>query len=145
MLDGHIGRGVGFACVMLILEDLEFDPAIGMLETDEALTEAHARLARRNAILVEMLDPPFERTLRDRIGADGELVRSLAPLLARAARREGRHHRAGGAELVREIEMVDGSAAVVEQRSAEQTSELQSLMRISYAVFCLKQKKETQR
>src|SRR3546814_9589146 len=25
MLDGHIGRGVGFACVMLILEDLEFD------------------------------------------------------------------------------------------------------------------------
>src|SRR3546814_19303320 len=63
-----------------------------------------------------MLDPPFERTLRDRIGADSELVRSLAPLLARAARREGRHHRAGGAELVREIEMVDGSAAVVEQR-----------------------------
>src|SRR3546814_12209040 len=55
MLDGHIGRGVGFACVMLILEDLEFDPAIGMLETDEALTEAHARLARRNAILVEKI------------------------------------------------------------------------------------------
>src|SRR3546814_3395126 len=27
-------------------------------------------------------------------------------------------------------------------RSAEQTSELQSLMRISYAVFCLKQKKK---
>src|SRR3546814_11780253 len=25
MLDGHIGRGVGFACVMLILEDLEFE------------------------------------------------------------------------------------------------------------------------
>src|SRR3546814_10336031 len=71
MLDGHIGRGVGFACVMLILEDLEFDPAIGMLETDEALTEAHARL-----------------------------------------------------------------------RSEEHTSELQSLMRISYAVFCLKKKKK---
>src|SRR3546814_8269046 len=28
------------------------------------------------------------------------------------------------------------------QRSEEHTSELQSLMRISYAVFCLKQKKE---
>src|SRR3546814_9620032 len=28
-------------------------------------------------------------------------------------------------------------------RSAEQTSELQSLMRISYAVFCLKKKKTT--
>src|SRR3546814_9555329 len=29
------------------------------------------------------------------------------------------------------------------QRSEEHTSELQSLMRISYAVFCLKQKKST--
>src|SRR3546814_6336966 len=29
-------------------------------------------------------------------------------------------------------------------RSEEQTSELQSLMRISYAVFCLKKKQETQ-
>src|SRR3546814_3408952 len=31
-----------------------------------------------------------------------------------------------------------------EARSEEHTSELQSLMRISYAVFCLKKKKETQ-
>src|SRR3546814_9913633 len=32
-------------------------------------------------------------------------------------------------------------AAVLLQRSEEHTSELQSLMRISYAVFCLKKKK----
>src|SRR3546814_3673510 len=31
----------------------------------------------------------------------------------------------------------------VEDRSEEHTSELQSLMRISYAVFCLKKKKKT--
>src|SRR3546814_2598155 len=31
---------------------------------------------------------------------------------------------------------------VMEMRSEEHTSELQSLMRISYAVFCLKKKKE---
>src|SRR3546814_6469481 len=31
------------------------------------------------------------------------------------------------------------------QRSEEQTSELQSLMRISYAVFCLKKKKHTRK
>src|SRR3546814_9469728 len=31
----------------------------------------------------------------------------------------------------------------VEKRSEEHTSELQSLMRISYAVFCLKKKKKT--
>src|SRR3546814_10728552 len=35
-------------------------------------------------------------------------------------------------------------AVFVEQRSEEHTSELQSLMRISYAVFCLKKKKTSQ-
>src|SRR3546814_9824475 len=34
---------------------------------------------------------------------------------------------------------------VVRDRSEEQTSELQSLMRISYAVFCLKKKNEHER
>src|SRR3546814_1868899 len=33
-------------------------------------------------------------------------------------------------------------AALKEDRSEEHTSELQSLMRISYAVFCLKKKKK---
>src|SRR3546814_1400382 len=39
--------------------------------------------------------------------------------------------------------LVDESGAAVRhpQRSEEHTSELQSLMRISYAVFCLKKKK----
>src|SRR3546814_8253150 len=35
--------------------------------------------------------------------------------------------------------------AFARERSEEHTSELQSLMRISYAVFCLKKKKNTQR
>src|SRR3546814_1091513 len=35
-----------------------------------------------------------------------------------------------------------GDGQVVRDRSEEHTSELQSLMRISYAVFCLKQKKD---
>src|SRR3546814_4144233 len=35
-------------------------------------------------------------------------------------------------------------AATIEMRSEEHTSELQSLMRISYAVFCLKKKKNIQ-
>src|SRR3546814_1468471 len=37
-----------------------------------------------------------------------------------------------------------GAAAMVPARSEEHTSELQSLMRISYAVFCLKKKKRRQ-
>src|SRR3546814_1418617 len=36
-----------------------------------------------------------------------------------------------------------GSSLFPKERSEEHTSELQSLMRISYAVFCLKQKKST--
>src|SRR3546814_6577127 len=37
-----------------------------------------------------------------------------------------------------------GEPAPIGLRSEEHTSELQSLMRISYAVFCLKKKKKTQ-
>src|SRR3546814_4630017 len=36
-----------------------------------------------------------------------------------------------------------GRLCVISNRSEEHTSELQSLMRISYAVFCLKKKKKT--
>src|SRR3546814_7993120 len=35
----------------------------------------------------------------------------------------------------------ESDAAILVERSEEHTSELQSLMRISYAVFCLKKKK----
>src|SRR3546814_3076826 len=38
---------------------------------------------------------------------------------------------------------VHGAASAGTPRSEEHTSELQSLMRISYAVFCLKKKKNT--
>src|SRR3546814_1879226 len=39
--------------------------------------------------------------------------------------------------------LVDRDPVTFEYRSEEHTSELQSLMRISYAVFCLKKKKTT--
>src|SRR3546814_2991325 len=39
----------------------------------------------------------------------------------------------------------EGLTCVLSVRSEEQTSELQSLMRISYAVFCLKNKKRTKK
>src|SRR3546814_8383386 len=40
--------------------------------------------------------------------------------------------------------ILDGGTGLRALRSEEHTSELQSLMRISYAVFCLKKKKKTQ-
>src|SRR3546814_2364000 len=42
--------------------------------------------------------------------------------------------------LGQELEI--SAAAICDRRSEEHTSELQSLMRISYAVFCLKKKKK---
>src|SRR3546814_6637695 len=46
--------------------------------------------------------------------------------------------RQGAAQAAEELVAADQGCA---QRSEEHTSELQSLMRISYAVFCLKKKK----
>src|SRR3546814_1131376 len=44
-----------------------------------------------------------------------------------------------------EVIRLDGAIRMATKRSEEHTSELQSLMRISYAVFCLKKKKNTQK
>src|SRR3546814_8586525 len=59
----------------------------------------------------------------------------------RAARRVGivRRDRIANRGMVGDA----GGAALDPVRSEEHTSELQSLMRISYAVFCLKKKKNT--
>src|SRR3546814_1584134 len=59
------------------------------------------------------------------------------------------HHRAARFQVQRVIALAIIIACIVEPRdqetprSEEHTSELQSLMRISYAVFCLKKKKKT--
>src|SRR3546814_13273810 len=53
--------------------------------------------------------------------------------------------RAGIDEAVDDILGAGDRADAVRARSEEHTSELQSLMRISYAVFCLKKKKKKKR
>src|SRR3546814_1232665 len=45
------------------------------------------------------------------------------------------------AQLRRRLQAAAGAVRDQQRRSEEHTSELQSLMRISYAVFCLKKKK----
>src|SRR3546814_7720439 len=72
---------------------------------------------------------------------------ALQALGARLTDRHGRELRRGGGAL-HELEHIDASgldprlaeADLLVARSEEHTSELQSLMRISYAVFCLKKK-----
>src|SRR3546814_7254578 len=63
--------------------------------------------------------------------------------LAREELREDRTGEGRVVELDREIGAVVLGGFRPGGRSEEHTSELQSLMRISYAVFCLKQKKNS--
>src|SRR3546814_1323638 len=63
------------------------------------------------------------------------------------AARRGRHRghmgpRGGGDQAQAGTDRLRRSQVAGVSRSEEQTSELQSLMRISYAVFCLKKKKK---
>src|SRR3546814_3134060 len=86
---------------------------------------ACVRLVRH--ISDESGDPP---------GAAGTAAKILRPPVERRGRTVP--HRQGAIEFL----MCQRELAVnVDSRSEEHTSELQSLMRISYAVFCLKKKK----
>src|SRR3546814_9738776 len=51
--------------------------------------------------------------------------------------------RVGAGEPLAAGELAKLATTFQQERSEEHTSELQSLMRISYAVFCLKKKKQT--
>src|SRR3546814_2064227 len=66
------------------------------------------------------------------------LLRSGTRRLAARADHDGEDARRP--ERPRRIRLRTGRAARTLERSEEHTSELQSLMRISYAVFCLKKK-----
>src|SRR3546814_9862341 len=55
-----------------------------------------------------------------------------------AVDRDDDHDRRAGGDALADLHLPVGNDAV--DRSEEHTSELQSLMRISYAVFCLKKK-----
>src|SRR3546814_6565795 len=45
--------------------------------------------------------------------------------------------------MLHQLQPIQGKDSIADSRSEEHTSELQSLMRISYAVFCLKKKNIT--
>src|SRR3546814_5027395 len=55
----------------------------------------------------------------------------------------GANYRDGNLDAVHQMLSHSGTIVGLADRSEEHTSELQSLMRISYAVFCLKKKKQT--
>src|SRR3546814_6231291 len=66
-----------------------------------------------------------------------------APIIPAGAARNYRYGLTGDSPPWKPISVFDDGRRVYVVRSEEHTSELQSLMRISYAVFCLKKKKNT--
>src|SRR3546814_1028467 len=75
----------------------------------------------------------------------GRLDPPVDPALARRMQRQRRRHltaedKLGHDDLAIGRGQRAGRVTVIARRSEEHTSELQSLMRISYAVFCLKKK-----
>src|SRR3546814_10432193 len=123
-----------------------------MMASNWTDTEARSRGARmlRTAIgpmvghwltdplVVEVMLNPDGCLWVDRLGTGlADTGRRLAPADAERIIRLVAHH--VGVEVHARSPRV--SAELPETRSEEHTSELQSLMRISYAVFCLKKKK----
>src|SRR3546814_4132194 len=70
------------------------------------------------------------------------VLRPLRRLLPRCRFRAGDRLRHPWAIAARPFRDADRARRALPARSEEHTSELQSLMRISYAVFCLKTKKQ---
>src|SRR3546814_3886156 len=79
----------------------------------------------------------YDKALRGEVGYE-EVKTNVE---GRALGRVGRIPATAGADLRLAVD-VDLQRTMVEARSEEHTSELQSLMRISYAVFCLKKKRK---
>src|SRR3546814_4753839 len=116
-------RSVGFRHAVRVLALLHRVAAI------VRCIEQLARKARRHRVLAA-------RTGGGDQPADGERLGTLRAHLDRNL--IGSTADAAAADLDARLDVVE---RVVEHRSEEHTSELQSLMRISYAVFCLKKKK----
>src|SRR3546814_4982127 len=94
---------------------------------------------------------PYTTLFRSMIGwlVDGSAIINQIPLcrcsygpyaraMVRVCKEESFHQRQGYDLLIQMC--LHGTQAQKDMRSEEHTSELQSLMRISYAVFCLKKK-----
>src|SRR3546814_5358571 len=86
--------------------------------------------------LFRSADRAVDETLAGEDDGNGDMAveRQLAPLVDRLA--------LGGKDDVAVEDQPPGANALDDLRSEEHTSELQSLMRISYAVFCLKKKRQ---
>src|SRR3546814_10786035 len=85
----------------------------------------------------------FRSGILFRIVIAGSFVGTGFPVLQRYEAAHHGDHRVPERRLRDHAEIVELMLGFCAERSEEHTSELQSLMRISYAVFCLKKKTNT--
>src|SRR3546814_8992263 len=85
---------------------------------------------------------PYTTLFRSVVAFEGDQARRLSDVGIVVRTAAVRIDRGPGARARDQVGQALDDAAVVSGRSEEHTSELQSLMRISYAVFCLKKKRE---
>src|SRR3546814_1541781 len=93
-------------------------------------------------------DLVLQRLVGDRLGLGEQVLVLVGQRLIRLDADDGRavvgaRRQVGGVPVGDLVDLVGGEGVGVRERrrrSEEHTSELQSLMRISYAVFCLKKK-----
>src|SRR3546814_8225568 len=110
---------------------------IGRIDVPKRLEGQLAAAFRRKAErMVRAAHGEHGSTRRPSLVEDVELRARVAAKLERDQRKQYRFTGARGADDKHVADIADMGG----QRSEEHTSELQSLMRISYAVFCLKKK-----
>src|SRR3546814_1983761 len=95
--------------------------------TERAIASARRHLVRDDDNIIRLLDPAFDRTPRE-----PGYIKAYPPGIRENG---GQYTHAAAWLAIAVARKRDGDGAM---RSEEHTSELQSLMRISYAVFCLK-------
>src|SRR3546814_3128410 len=83
--------------------------------------------------------PAFSHAMRI-AGSDGVPSSGASRKASWSMPSEAMPHTAGGGMMLVASRRPPSPTSMMQSRSEEHTSELQSLMRISYAVFCLKKK-----
>src|SRR3546814_4893418 len=107
-------------------------------DLDRVLLKALAEEPEQRYATAEALADDLRRWL------DGQPVLAQKPKLGYRMRKFVTRNKVGvAASVLLVASLAGGIAATLWQRSEEHTSELQSLMRSSYAVFCLKKKTTT--
>src|SRR3546814_5839490 len=112
------------------------------------LRQREAELERCHAI-VDVVDDSAAEHLAEPCQMIGRLIMIAVRCVPRARPGPARQHMPamsmGNIEIERDVAPAEAAYRLLEpigSRSEEHTSELQSLMRISYAVFCLKNKQQ---